>query len=174
MKENHFKILLILIILLLQNLSFAQNKFKDVIIDDCQKMTKAVKEKKYEDNVDFIYPKIIKIYGINKHKLAKLSRDSYEKAENEGYVVQDIFFDEPEKIYFAGSELHCIIKRTTIMRTPKGDFSQVHYMLAISSNKGKNWYYLETHTLDQEKIEKIFPNFNYELKIPKKSALKKI
>jgi len=165
------KVFNLFIILLIVNSASAQNKFTNIILADCVKMMTAIKNKDYEVIVNYTYPKFVEMTG-SKKKLIELTKKSYAEMEQNNFFLEDFIFEKPSKIYTAGSELHCTIGKTTIVKTPNGRVSQLHYMLVVSKNQGKSWYYIETHALTERTIKQIFPKFNYNLKIPKKSALK--
>lgn len=158
----------IIVFLIFCNCTFSQNQFSKKIISDCEKMIFAMKNKDYNTILNYTYPKIIEIGG-GKNKLFSLIKSSYEKMEKEGFFFEDEILGEPQKVYIAGKELHCIVPKNEIMKTPKGRIKATYYLLGISKDDGKNWFFIESHMLNSENIKTIFPNFNYDLKIPKNS-----
>jgi len=150
------------------NIAFSQNKFSSKIKSDCEIMINAMKNKNYNIILDYTYPKIIEIGG-GREKLFSLMKSTYEKMASEGFIFENEILDEPQNVFIAGKELHCIIPKEEIMKTPRGRIKATYYLLAISKNGGGKWYFIETHMLNDENIKLIFPNFNYDLKIPKNS-----
>jgi hypothetical protein len=164
MKKTYY----IFILLIFSNYTFSQNQFSSKIKSDCEIMISAIKNNDYNKILDYTYPKIIEIGG-GRQKLSSLMKSTIDKMKNEGYVFENQIIDEPQNIYVAGKELHCIIPKKTIMKTPKGKIQATYYYLGISKNGGGKWYFIETHMLNDENIKLIFSNFNYDLKIPKNS-----
>jgi hypothetical protein len=154
------------VLLILSNYAFSQNQFSSKIINDCEIMISAMKNNDYNKILDYTYPKIIEIGG-GREKLSSLMKTTFDKMKDEGYIFENQILDEPQKIYIASKELHCIIPKKTIMKTPKGRIQATYYYLGISKNGGEKWYFIETHMLNEENIKLIFPNFNSALKIPK-------
>lgn len=154
--------------LLFLNAMFSQNQFSSKIKNDCKIMISAMKNSDYNKILDYTYPKIIEIGG-GREKLSSLMKTTFDKMKTEGYIFENQILDEPQNIYIAGKELHCVVPKKTIMKTPKGRIKATYYYLGISKNGGEKWYFIETHMLNDENIKLIFPNFNYDLKIPKNS-----
>jgi hypothetical protein len=159
-------IVLLVVSICFSNLSFSQNQYAERIKSDCKNMVDAMKSKNYNLILDYTYPKIIKLGG-GREKIFSLIKSSFEKMESEGFIVENQIIEEPQKIFKAGDEFHCIIPKTTIMKTPKGKVQATYYLLGISNNEGKNWFFIETHMLNAENIKLIFLKFNYDLVIPK-------
>ncbi len=162
MKKNYY----IFILFIFSNYTFSQNKFSNKIKSDCEIMISAMKNSDYNRILDYTYPKIIEIGG-GKEKLSSLMKTTFDKMKNEGYVFENQILDEPQNIYIAGKELHCIVPKKTIMKTPKGRIQATYYLLAVSKDNGRKWFFVETHLLNDENRKLIFPNFNSALKIPK-------
>lgn len=128
----------------------------------------AMKKKDYNTILDYTYPKIIEIGG-GKNKLYSSMKSAYDKMEKDGFFFEDEILGEPQKIFIAGKELHCIVPKNEIMKTPKGRIKATYYLLAVSKDNGRKWFFIESHMLNDKNKKLIFPNFNSELKIPKNS-----
>ncbi|MDD5150985.1 MAG: hypothetical protein PHC28_11015 [Flavobacterium sp.] len=156
------------ILLILSNYTFSQNQFSSKIKSECEIMISAMKNSNYNKILDYTYPKIVEMGG-GREKLSSLMKSTFDKMKSEGFVFENEIIEEPQNIFIAGKELHCIIPKKTIMKTPKGRIQATYYYLGISKNGGGKWYFIETHMLNDENIKLIFPNFNFDLKIPKNS-----
>ena len=150
--------------LILCNFSFGQNSFSEKIKSDCKIMADAMLQKNYSTIVDYTYPKIVEMAG-GKTAMLKAAKSAFEKMD-ESIVLEKITFGEPQKIYVAGKELHCIIPETLTINTDKGKIQATYSLLAVSPNKGKKWFFLETHKFTPMFLKNIFPDFNYNLIIP--------
>lgn len=150
--------------LILCNFSSGQNRFSDIIKSDCEKMAAAMLQKNYSEIIDYTYPKLVEMAG-GKQALLDASKSAFEKMD-ESFKIDKITFGEPQKIYVAGKELHCIVPETLSINTNKGKMQASYSLLAVSLDKGKKWYFIETHKFTPKFMKTIFPNFNYNLIIP--------
>ncbi len=160
------KKLLLFALLYFSNFAFSQNQFSEKIKQDCTDMFEAMKNKNYSTILSYTYPKIIEMGG-GKEKLLEIMKKSLDQMQKEGFTFENQIIKSPGKIFIAGNELHCIVPKETIMNSPKGKIIATYYLLAISKDSGKKWYYLETHMFNDENLKLILPNFNKELIIPK-------
>jgi hypothetical protein len=150
--------------LILCNFSFGQNQFSEKIKSDCEIMANAMLQKNYSTIIDYTYPKIVEMGG-GKTAMLKAAKSSFGKMD-ESIILEKITFGEPQKIYVAGKELHCIVPETLTINTNKGKMQATYSLLAVSPDKGKKWFFLETHKLTPKFLKNIFPDFNYNLIIP--------
>lgn len=155
-------------IFLVCNCAFSQNQFSSKIKSDCEIIISAMKNSDYNKTLDYTYPKVIEIGG-GREKLFSLMKNTLDKMKKEGYVFENQILGEPQRIYNAGKELHCIVPKKTIIKTPKGRVEATYYLLAVSKDNGRRWFFIESHMLNDENKKLIFPNFNSDLKIPKNS-----
>jgi hypothetical protein len=162
------KKLLFFLVCLITTTIYSQNNFSSIIKKEGDIMIKAMTEKNYALIINYTYPEIVKLAG-GKGKLLQNVKSAMEKMEKDGYYFEEITLGEPEKIYVAGKELHCLVPETIIMNTPNGKIKATNYLLALSRDNGKKWYFIETHNLDKRNLNLIFPNFNKELIIPQKT-----
>jgi hypothetical protein len=165
-RNNMKKKILLFAFLYFSNFTFSQNQFSEKIKHDCLDMVEAMKNKNYNVILAYTYPKIIEMGG-GKEKLLDLMKKSFDQMEKEGFTFENQIIKSPGKIFSAGNELHCIVPKETIMNSPRGKFKATYYLLAISKDKGKKWYFLETHKFNDQNLKLILPNFNKELIIPK-------
>jgi hypothetical protein len=156
------------ILIFFSNYIFSQNPFSDGIKSDCEKMNIAMKNSDFETILNYTYPKIIEMSG-GRETITVSIEAVFDKMKKDGYLFEDMIVGEPEKIYKAGTELHCIIPKQIMMKTPRGRIKSANYLLAISKNNGQTWYFMESKLLDNENKKIIFPSFNNDLEIPKSS-----
>lgn len=161
----------IIVALILSSSVYSQNAYASIITKEGNTMAKAMLNKNYSTMIDYTYPEIIKMAG-GREKLLTLLESTMEGMSKQGYNIEKITLGEPQKIFTAGKELHCLISETLLMSTTQGKAQITNYLLCISKDNGKNWCFLESSKLTPENIKKIFPNFNTALKIPEKGSPK--
>lgn len=162
------KIYTIIPFLIFCNFSFGQNKFSEKIISECNIMAEAMLQKNYSTIIDYTYPKLVEMGG-GKTVLLKASGPALKKIDSSSFELDKISFGEPQKIYVAGKEFHCIVPETLTIKTGGKKMQATFFLMAISRDNGNKWYFIETHKFTPEFIKKIFPDFNYNIIIPEKT-----
>ena len=162
------KRLITAVFLLVVTFIFAQNDHSENIKRDGNEMINFMLKKDYESLSKFTYPVIIEWMG-GKEKMITIISNEMQKLENQGVVFIELSLGEPEKEYFAGEEIHCLIPQKIILENRDGKILSNSHLLAVSADHGKNWYFVDTTQLTSENITVLFPKFNSNLKIPIKT-----
>ncbi|QIE58203.1 hypothetical protein G5B37_01065 [Rasiella rasia] len=147
------------------NLLLSQNQFEDKIIEDSTIMADAIKRGDFETLADYTYPYIIELMG-GRDTMISLTENATTQMKQQGIDFKTVVLGKPAEIYKAGEELHCLVPQTIELTTPQGIIVNKSYLLAVSSNNGKRWYFIDATQLTDENVLDIFPNFNSNLKIP--------
>ena len=66
----------------------------------------------------------------------------------------------------AGDELHAIVRANRTVKAPGGRQIQDTFMIAVSSDGGQNWTFVDGPQLTPKHIEALFPDFNEALELP--------
>ena len=66
----------------------------------------------------------------------------------------------------AGDELHAIVRAKRTVKAPGGRQIQDTFMIAVSSDGGQNWTFVDGPQLTPKHIEALFPDFNEALELP--------
>ncbi|MDX2002677.1 MAG: hypothetical protein SFW35_09595 [Chitinophagales bacterium] len=85
-----------------------------------------------------------------------------------GYNLIDIKLGKPTKVVHAGKELHCLVQENIIMEKGGQLLDTESYLLGISQDNGKLWYFIDTYPLSMPTIKQILPHYNDSLVIPPK------
>jgi len=161
------KRLIIMAFLLIGAFTFAQNDHSENIKRDGNKMINFMIEKDYESLSLFTYPVIIEWMG-GKEKMINLISKEMQRIEDQGVVFIELSIGEPEKLYEAGKEIHCLVPQKVILENKNGKIISSSHLLAVSVDYGENWYFVDTAQLTSENVTVLFPKFNSDLKIPDK------
>jgi hypothetical protein len=107
--------------------------------------------------------------GGGKDKMLQMMSAGINRMKSQGFAFEKITIGTPGKYYKAGTELHCLVPETLIMKTSQGRFSAKSNLLAVSSDYGKNWSFLDLNASTIRSIKSVFPDFNSNLIIPNPS-----
>jgi hypothetical protein len=159
--------LIIVVFLLIGMNTSAQNDHAENIKRDGNNMINYMIEKDYESLSQFTYPVIVEWMG-GKESMINLVSKEMQRIEDQGVVFLELSLGEPEKLYTAGEEIHCLVPQKVILENRDGKIISSSHLLAVSADLGENWYFVDTAQLTSENVTVLFPRFNSDLKIPTK------
>lgn len=136
--------------------------------NQAEETAKALLNDDYETLIKFTYPKVIKLIG-GKEKMISIIKKGKFEMNDQGISFEKVDIGEPGKAVKAGDEIHALIPQTVFMKVPNGRMKSETNLLAISTDNGNNWYFLDTVNLTMETIKNILPNYNTDLILPIKS-----
>lgn len=153
--------------------SFLITTAQDISVNiksQAEKMVTAFKDENYSDLLDYTYPKILEIAG-GKEVLESMVKQMMDGMKADGVFVDSATVGEPGAIFEAGSELHSTITQTVYMKYTGGRMISESTLLAVSTDAGLNWYFLDIKQLTPEMKTQFFPDFNPDLVIPEPKPL---
>jgi hypothetical protein len=122
----------------------------------------------YKTFVKFTYPRVVEMMG-GEEKMISYLQKGIQQMNNDGCTFKSIDVEITTKLVRAGKEIHTLVSQSIIMTVPNGTLTANSYLLAISQNGGRDWYFVDTAPFDDlKKLTAVFPHYNYELKIPEK------
>jgi len=127
---------------------------------------KALLNSDFKTVVAHTYPKAVSIGG-GKEKLVQMMTAGINQMKAQGFAFEKVTIGQPGKFYKAGTEIHCLIPEQLIMKTARGRMAASSSLLAVSSDGGKNWSFLDMNQGTINSVKQLFPNFNSNLVIPK-------
>jgi hypothetical protein len=119
----------------------------------------------YKTVINNTYPAAVEIGG-GKEKMLKMMTAGINQMKAQGFAFEKVTVGMPSKFYKAGSEIHCLIPETIIMKTSGGRMAAKSNLLGISKDGGKSWSFLDLNQGTMRSIKQLFPNFNSNLVIP--------
>ncbi len=142
------------------------NEYSKTIIEQGEMLGQYLVKKDYHSFCKYTYPKIIELMQGKENMIAKI-KNELDKTQSEGTELISVKIGEPSKIITIGNEMQCTVPQTIEMKTPNGRIKMGSTLIAISNDKGKNWYFVDTTGKDIKALKKILPNLSGDLKIPK-------
>ena len=114
----------------------------------------------------YMHPNIISFAGGKEKMRNKM--DSASKAMREfGVSFKRYWIGEPGKIVNYKNQLQAVLPESTTLKTPLGELTAETSMIVISTDQGKNWYFIDTNVYRVDKLKNILPDLSPELIIPK-------
>jgi len=135
--------------------------------DSAQKMSDLFIAKDYNNYVKFIHPNIISALG-GKEKMLSFLKTSLTDMEKQGYAFKSLTIDKAISIIHFDKQLQSIIPQLLEMKTPEGRLTSTSYLLAISNDDGRTWYFADTSGKPINEIKSIIPHLSDQLVVPDK------
>lgn len=168
MKIKYFYTVLLFTISLVAESQDIKSRLKN----QAQEISEASINGNYNLLLKYTYPKFIEQFG-GEEELLKVIAEAMENLKLEGTKIESIEIGEAGNFFKAGNELHCLLDEKIILSTIKGRFLINGYLLAVSTDNGQNWFFIDCN-IGKDVILSFFPNFNNELIIPAKNKPIKI
>ena len=83
-----------------------------------------------------------------------------------GAEIKRVTIGNPGKIINFNHQLQAIVPQTTEMKFMASTITLESTLIAISDDKGKHWYFVDTSIYRGDKIKSSLPNLSPELQIP--------
>lgn len=132
-----------------------------------EKMGRFLFDKNYTGFAQYTYPKILEMMG-GAANMAKAIEDGNKEMAEHGMSITKVTIGEPSAIITAGNELQCTVPQTIEMKTPEGRLVAHSTLIAISSDGGKTWHFLDTSRKPLKALQQFIPNLSNDLVIPEK------
>jgi hypothetical protein len=113
----------------------------------------------YKTFANYTYPLILKSMG-GAAKMAAVLTKSTNDMKVQGMSFSNITFDEPSKIVKSGKELQATIAQHTEIKLPQGRIISTSTLIAISTDNGISWTFIDTSNKDMATLRKVLPNLS--------------
>lgn len=151
----------------LTNAQQHQTSIKQAAIE----MGNALVKKDGERFVSFMHPSMVSLAG-GKTQLRLMSDSIFKIAEQLGGKVSRITFGNPSPVITHKNTLQSVITQQMVVSTLLGNAELSTAMIAISSNNGKTWSFIDTNLFNINKIKAAIPDISPQLVIPKQAPPK--
>jgi hypothetical protein len=102
--------------------------------------------------------------------LATVKADMAEK----NVTIEGGEFDLPHEMVASGGKLFAILPQRVMIKLPQGHVRTHSYLLAVSSDDGQTWKFVDGARLTLEKVRSIFPSFPLNLALPEVGPLERL
>jgi hypothetical protein len=119
----------------------------------------------YEVLKKYTYPKVAEEYG-DVDTMMKTAKSGREDLEAMGIILESVVVGEPSEVVKAGSQLHCLIPQTLVIKKPDGTITSESHLLGVSTDQGEHWYFVSISDMTLDSIKELLPDYNPELVIP--------
>lgn len=129
------------------------------------KMGSAFISGNYNAFANYTYPLILKSMG-GPSKMAALLTKTTDDFKSHGMSFSNITFDESSKIIKSGKELQATIAQHTEIKLPQGRLISTSTLIAVSTDNGVSWTFIDTSNKEMATLRKALPNLSPLIIIP--------
>ena len=144
--------------------SFAQNP-NTIIKTQAMDMANALIKKDFPAFIKYMHPNIIKLAGGKEKALQRMDTVNAMAAQF-GATIKRIVIGNPGKIINYKNQLQVTLPETSEMTSGFGNVAFETTLIAISTDAGKNWYFIDTSIYNMKDVKKAMPDLSPELVIP--------
>jgi hypothetical protein len=113
----------------------------------------------------FMHPTVIKMAG-GPAKIREMSDTLQKVFKQFGGSITRVLFGNPGEVLDHQKTLQTTLPQTTFISTAFADIELSSTLLAISHDKGKHWYFIDTSVYSEESLRKEMPEISPKLAIP--------
>jgi len=124
----------------------------------------ALQRKDYAKVIDLTYPKIIE-YAGGREKLLAAMTNELKTMEAEGVEIVSSSSSAPSQFVHEANSIYAVVPITSKFKAKDGMFQVEGSLIAISTDAGQNWTFVDATGKDQAELKKILPNLD-KLKLP--------
>ena len=117
--------------------------------------------------VDFTYPKAVEMLG-GREKMVELLRHGTEEMQSQGAAILGAQVTEPKEVVTFGTKRFAIVPMVVKSRIPEGTITAKSFLLAISTDEGMTWTFLDGAGITKEILAQVIPDFPPQLSLPTK------
>ena len=130
-----------------------------------EEMSQAVVRGDFKKLADLTHPKIVSQVG-GKEQLAEISEKAVQSMKTLGLELKAIKVGTPADPVEANMELYTVVPFTLTLTKMKEEMEKESYYIAVSSNGGKKWTFLDGSQLTVDNVKQILPDFPSALMLP--------
>src|SRR5262252_1873364 len=131
----------------------------------------ALGRKDYEKVVDLTYSKVIEIGGGREKLLAAMTSE-LKSMQAEGVEIISSNPSSPTQFYHDGTGIFAVVPMTSKFKARDGTFQLEGSLIAISTDGGTNWTFVDATGKEQTELKKVLPNLDKLHLPPEKEPVK--
>jgi hypothetical protein len=172
MKNKIKKIIAIFFVISISFSASSQNHAKTIKVQ-AMDMGSAFMKNDFTTFAKYMHPNIIAFAG-GKEKMKAVMDSAYGAMKLFGVSFKRYWIGNPGEILNYKGQLQTVLPQSTTLQTPLGELTAETHWIVISTDNGKNWYFIDTNVYKVDKVKNILPDLSPNLVIPPRKQPKLI
>lgn len=144
-----------------------QSALTQAVITQANQMAASYKSGDYKGYVKFILPVYVNAAGGQAKMIASFNAlDAQLKSKD--MSINSIVYTDPSEILKVKNESQCVIEQQTELQSAKGRVTTYTTLIAISTDDGKTWKFMDTSNMDIAMVRRLLPNLSSKIVLPAK------
>jgi hypothetical protein len=131
----------------------------------------ALASKDYGKVVDLTHPKVVELAG-GRDKMVAVATHEVQSMEAEGVVILSSSYGAPTQFVSDTSGVYALIPVVSKVKATDGIFQTEGCLIAVSTDGGQNWTFVDASGKDQTELKKVLPNLDKFNLPPEKKPVK--
>ncbi len=157
--------LLIVVGLWLVGTTASAQNLQTTIKIQAMEMARALVNNDFDAFSKYVHPSVLQLAG-SKEKLKHTTDSVSLVMRTMGIKFKKILIGDPGPIVNSHNQLQSVVPQSTDIQTPMGNMHTESSLIALSSDNGKKWYFVDTNMYHGDKLKKLLPELSSELVIP--------
>ena len=119
----------------------------------------AFSRKDYGKVVDLTYPKMVELAGGREKMLAETIRE-VQSMEAEGVQIISSTYAAPSQFVSDSTGIYAVIPVVSKVKATDGIFQTEGTLIAVSTDGGQSWTFVDASGKDQTELKKVLPNLD--------------
>jgi len=137
----------------------------DTLSIQAKQTADAMLNKDYETVIRFTHPSVVEAMGGFQKALAFI-KTTMSELESKGGAYEAFRVGRPSAIVREGQENVAIVPTEMEVRIGNKRVRVNSYLVAVTRNRGKNWYFLDGAEMPKGKLAQMYPNLAARVEIP--------
>jgi hypothetical protein len=120
----------------------------------------------YEGIVSCMPDEAIKLLG-GRSTIIDIIRKGNAEMARAGARFEQSLIDPPSEVSKGDKRTFAVLSQVAVVRVPEGRLRQRTFLLAVSSDDGHTWKFVDGVELNRELAKKLFPDFPSSLTLPR-------
>lgn len=139
----------------------------DLLITQANQMASLFKSGDYKGFLRYLHPSMISGAG-GEAKMIELLNNQNAQLKSRGIKISSIIFNLPTEVVRSKNELQCTMSQQTELKPERGRVITYTTLIAISTDNGKTWKFIDTAKMDIATVRKLLPNLSSKIILPPK------
>jgi len=131
----------------------------------------AFSRKDYAKVIDLTYPKIVEFAG-GREKMLTETTSEIQSMEAEGVQILSSTYASPSQFVSDASGIYAVIPVVSKVKATDGVFQTEGTLIAVSTDGGQNWTFVDASGKDHTELKKVLPNIERFNLPPEKAPVK--
>jgi hypothetical protein len=131
----------------------------------------AFSRKDYAKVIDLTYPKMVEFAGGREKMLAETTSE-IQSMEAEGVQILSSTYASPSQFVSDASGIYAVIPVVSKVKATDGIFQTEGTLIAVSTDGGQNWTFVDASGKDHAELKKVLPNLEKFNLPPEKAPVK--